>query len=103
MLRRLTSMTAGAVLGLAMTFASFASELFSAVTVLKTLDIREQIMVTAEGRTYRLSTELLPVFDKQQRSGQLKEGSLVRISGQYGRTRDGQREPVVSRIQALSQ
>ncbi len=102
MLRKMMLMASGAALGLGITFSSFAAETFSAITVLEKLDIREMVMVTNDGQTYRLSPELIPNFHQRQIDGQLRKGFLVRISGHYGRTRNGDREPVIEHIQHVA-
>ena len=102
MLRKMMLMATGVALGLGVTASSLATEVFNALTALKTLDLKEMVMVTEDGRTYRLSPESVPQFEQQQGSGQLKEGRMVRISGHYGSTPDGDRQPFIERIQAVS-
>ncbi|MGC1954143.1 MAG: hypothetical protein WA970_16540 [Gammaproteobacteria bacterium] len=102
MLRKMMLMATGAALGLGVTMSSLAAETFSAIAVLQKLDISEMVMVADDGQRYRLSPELIPNFQQQQSKGQLGKGTLIRVSGHYGRTHGGEREPVVEHIQRLA-
>lgn len=91
-----------AALGLGVTISSPAGGAFRAFAVLEKLDIREMVMVADDGQTYRLSPELIPQFAQQQSNGALRKGTLIHISGHYGRTRDGSPEPVIEHIRPVS-
>jgi hypothetical protein len=102
MLRKLMLMAIGGTLALGVALSSLAQDVFQATTVFESLDIGEMVLLTEDGQTYRLSPESVPDLAAQQSSGQLKTGTVILISGHYGRTRDGVPEPYVERIEALS-
>lgn len=102
MLQKIVLTGIGAALGLGVTMSSVAQDLFQATAVVDRVDISEMVMIADDGSKYRLSPELVPEFRQQQSSGQIKKSTLVRISGQYGRTEEGAREPFIERMQPIS-
>ncbi len=98
MLRKLMLMATGIALGLSITLSSLAQDAFRANGVLETLNLEKMILVTDDGTKYRLSPERLPAFEKQQHAGQLRKGTLIQLSGHWGRDQEGGRVAYVERI-----
>lgn len=101
MLRKLMMLATPAALGLSLTLPSLAQGVFQASGVIEALSLRKMTLVTDDGQTYRLSPELIPEFDQQQRAGQLQKGTPIQIFGHYGRAPDGERVPYVERLKRV--